>query len=111
MTDHALKLKPQWFQILVSLADRDLHGSAIMEDVLERTHGEMKLWPGTLYGALSDMTERGFITETEPPPNAPTEGGRRKFYAITPEGRDALSAEVDRLAELVRVARARVADG
>jgi len=109
MTDHALKLKPQWFQILLALADRDLHGSAIMEEVLERTGGEMKLWPGTLYGALSEMTDEGFIVETDTPPDAPTEGGKRKFYALTSEGRDALSAEVERLAELVRIAQARVA--
>jgi hypothetical protein len=45
-------LEPHWFQILLALADRDLHGLAIMNDVLERTGGRMRLWPGMLYRAL-----------------------------------------------------------
>jgi len=39
-------LEPHWFQILLALADRDLHGLAVMNDVLERTGGRMRLWPG-----------------------------------------------------------------
>ncbi len=105
-------LSPHWFQILLALAAGPLHGTAIMEEVLERTEGEMKLWPGTLYGSLRDLASEGWIDETDPPPNAPTEGGRRRFYEITPEGRRALAHEVERLAGYVRVARARhVVDG
>lgn len=100
-------LKPQWFHILLSLADRRLHGSAIVEEVLERTDGTVRLWPGTLYGSLRDMTDRGWITEVEAPDDAPTEGGKRKFYTITREGRLALREEVERLASFVRVARAK----
>lgn len=102
-----ITLKPHWFQILLSLADRDLHGTAIMEDVLARTEGEMKLWPGTLYGSLRDLDEQGLIDETEPPPDAPTEGGKRRFYTITGAGRHALRSEVERLAGFVRAARAK----
>lgn len=100
-------LRPHWFQILLALAAGPLHGTAIMEEVLERTEGEMKLWPGTLYGSLRDLASEGWIDETEPPPDAPTEGGRRRFYELTPEGRAALAREVERLADYVRVARAR----
>lgn len=106
MADHDT-LKPHWFQILLSLADRDLHGTAIMEDVLARTDGEMKLWPGTLYGSLRDLEEAGLIAETDPPADAPTEGGKRRFYAVTGAGRRALRAEVERLAGFVRTARAK----
>lgn len=100
-------LKPHWFQILLSLADRDLHGTAIMQDVLERTEGSMKLWPGTLYGSLRDLDAAGLISETGPPDGAPTEGGKRRFYGITGAGRRALREEVERLAGFVRVARAK----
>lgn len=100
-------IRPHWFQILLALAAGPLHGTAIMEEVLERTGGEMKLWPGTLYGSLRELDAEGWIEETEPPPDAPTEGGRRRFYDITPAGRGALASEVQRLAEYVRVARAR----
>lgn len=100
-------LKPHWFQILLALADGPLHGTAIQEEVLERTEGEMKLWPGTLYGSLHDLDDGGLIRETDPPEDAPTEGGKRRFYALTPEGWDALRAEVWRLASYVRAARAK----
>jgi DNA-binding PadR family transcriptional regulator len=97
-------LRPQWFQILLSLADRELHGTAIMDDVLERTDGAMKLWPGTLYGSLKELADRGLIVEVDPPERAPTEGGKRRFYAITLAGRSRLHDEVERMADLVRLA-------
>ena len=106
MTEHT-RLKPHWFHILLSLADRTLHGTAIMEEVLERTDGQMRLWPGKLYGALRELTDVGLIAEVEPPAGAPTEGGKRRFYGITRPGRLALHEEVERLAALVRVARQR----
>lgn len=102
-------IKPHWFQILLSLADGELHGTAVMEDVLERTDGRVRLWPGKLYGSLSEMTDEGLIEEVAAPEGAPTEGGKRRFYGITPSGRAALRAEADRLAHLVRLARARTA--
>ncbi len=101
------KLKSQWFHILLSLADQELHGTAIMEEVLLRTDGGIRLWPGALYGALGDMASQGLIQEVEPPEKAPTEGGKRRFYAITREGKVALAEEVSRLEELVHLARAK----
>ena len=106
MTDHA-GLKPHWFHILLSLADADLHGTAIMEEVLGRTDHRVRLWPGKLYGALREMTDAGLITEVEPPPGAPTEGGKRRFYGITPTGRGVLRAEVEGLATILRIAEAK----
>ncbi|MBT8337925.1 MAG: PadR family transcriptional regulator [Gemmatimonadetes bacterium] len=100
-------LKPQWFQILLALAGGALHGSAIMEEVLERTDGEMKLWPATLYGSLRDLEGRGWIEEADPPEGAPTEGGKRRFYALSEAGREALAAETRRFEGWVRVARSR----
>ena len=98
-------MKPHWFQILLALSDGALHGTAIMEEVLERTDGAMKLWPGTLYGSLRELEVAGGLSETDPPKDAPTEGGKRRFYRITPEGRDTLAAEVHRLASFVQAAR------
>lgn len=101
-------LKPQWFHILLSLADRELHGTAIMEEVLERTDGSVRLWPGMLYGSLRDLADRDLIREVTPPEGAPSEGGKRRFYAITREGRLALHDEAERMADFVRVARAKL---
>ena len=91
-----MALKTKWFHILLSLADRDLHGTAIMETVLNRTDRAIRLWPGALYGALGDMAEAGLIQEVGPP-----EG------AITVKGRETLAAEVARMEELVLEARAK----
>jgi DNA-binding PadR family transcriptional regulator len=99
------RLKLHWFHILLALADGEKHGTAIMEEVLDRTEGSVRLWPGVLYGSLKQLSDQGFIEEVEPPPGAPTEGGRRRFYAITREGRLVLLEEVERLAALVSVAR------
>ncbi len=100
-------MKPHWFQILLALADVPKHGTAIMEAVLDRTEGAMKLWPGTLYGSLRELEAAGWLSETRPPADAPTEGGKRRFYRITSEGRDALVAEVHRLDSFVQAARAK----
>ena len=100
-------MKPHWFHILLCLADSDRHGTAIMEEVLERTEHGIRLWPGKLYGALRDLAEEGLIVEVDAPGDAPTEGGKRRFYSITSRGRGALSAEVTRLASIVRLAEAR----
>lgn len=105
------KLKAHWFHILLSLAEADLHGTAIMEDVLERTEGQIRLWPGKLYGSLAEIANDELIAEVEPPPDAPTEGGKRRFYTITEKGRAALRDEADRLADFVRLARARTTVG
>lgn len=110
MTQHT-RLKAHWFHILLSLADRDLHGTAIMEDVLARTDGQLRLWPGKLYGALREMSGEGLIYEVDAPADAPTEGGKRRFYSVTRQGRLVLHEEVERLAALVRVARAKGAGG
>lgn len=106
MTD-VPQLKPQWFQILLALADRELHGLGIMKTVLHHTDGQMKLWPATLYGSLKRMAAQGLIEEMERPVDSATDGDRRRFYAITGQGRQALAAEVARLAKYIRVAESK----
>ena len=98
-------LPPHWFQILLSLADRDLHGLAIMHDVLERTGGQMRLWPAMLYRNLSRLAEDELVVEIEAPAGADSKGGRPRFYRITPMGRRACAREAQRLAAFVDVAR------
>jgi DNA-binding PadR family transcriptional regulator len=103
----AISLQPHWFQILLALADRDLHGLAIMNDVLERTGGRMRLWPGMLYRALGRLAEVGLITEIEPPDDAAAAGGRPRFFRITAVGRRACAAEAERLAGFVEAAKSK----
>lgn len=98
-------LEPHWFQILLAVADRDLHGLGIMNDVLERTGGRMRLWPGMLYRALGRLADMNLVVEIEPPEGAVASGGRPRFFRITPAGRRACAAEAERLAGFVEVAR------
>jgi len=107
MARHAVipAIPPHWFQILLALADQDRHGLGIMNDVLERTDGSMKLWPGMLYRNLSKLVDAGLVTEVDAPPGAETGGGRPRFYRITALGRRACAAEAERLAGFVEAAR------
>lgn len=100
-------LSPQWFQILLALAEQPLHGYGIMSDVLARTDGRMKLWPGMLYGSLKRLTETGLVEETDPPKDAPRDRIERRYYRITADGRRALQAEASRLAAYLETARTR----
>jgi DNA-binding PadR family transcriptional regulator len=100
-------LKSHWFQILLALADHDLHGLQIMDEVSERTGGTVHLWPGMLYGALRDMLEKGLVAEVEMPADAPVAAGRPRFYRITEHGRNVLVADVHRLTDYLAAARAK----
>jgi DNA-binding PadR family transcriptional regulator len=94
------------FHILVSLAETDRHGYAIIQDVAARTGGEVRLGPGTLYRSIQRMLDQDLIVETDTRPSADTDDERRRYYRITPLGRQAARAEAERLAALVKMARA-----
>ena len=97
-------LKPQWFQILLAVADHELHGLGIMKEVLDQTNGTMHLWPAMLYGSLKKMVDAGLVEEREGPAGPGAESDRRRFYGITEAGRASLAEEVARLARYVEVA-------
>ena len=94
-------------QILLALAERDLHGYGIMADVLERTNGRTRLWPGVLYGSLKRLAAENFVTEIDPPKHAPRDRMSRRFYRLTAVGRRALGRELARAARDLETARAR----
>ena len=100
-------LAPHWFQILLALADQDLHGLAITKDVFDRTEGRVHLWPGMLYGSLRKLADAGLVTEIAAPKGFTVAGGRPRVYRITALGRRATSVEAERMASLVEVARAK----
>jgi DNA-binding PadR family transcriptional regulator len=104
--NYSLPLPPAVFQILVALADQDRHGYAIMQDVAARTDGQMKLSPGTLYGSIKRMLDEGLIVELDERPDPDHDDERRRYYRLTRFGREVAQAEADRLATLLRQARA-----
>lgn len=104
-TAEPIAMQPHWFQILLALADHDLHGLGIMNEVLDRTEGQMRLWPGMLYRNLGRLVDAKLAIEVDAPAGAETGGGRPRFYRITPLGRRACAREALRLAGFVEAAR------
>ncbi len=102
-----LPLPAATFHILLAVADNDRHGYAIIQDVLERTGGAIRLSPGTLYRSIQRMLEDGLIIEPRERPAPDEDDERRRYYRITPLGTAVARAEAGRLAGLVRMARAR----
>jgi DNA-binding PadR family transcriptional regulator len=95
------------FQILLSLAQDDLHGYGIMRQVAEQTDGRMRLGPGTLYSSIQSLLEEKFIEELDPREDMKLGEERRRYYRLTSAGRKLARSEADRLAGLLRVARSR----
>jgi DNA-binding PadR family transcriptional regulator len=101
-----LPLPPATFHILMSLADEDRHGYAIIQDVAARTGGELKLSAGTLYRSIQRMLEQGLLVEVQERPAPELDDERRRYYRITPFGEAVARAEARRLTELLRMAKA-----
>ena len=95
------------FQILLSLVDDDLHGYAIMRQVADQTDGRMRLGPGTLYSSIQTLLEAKLIEELDQREDAKLGQERRRYYRLTSGGRKVARSEAERLADLLRVARAR----
>jgi DNA-binding PadR family transcriptional regulator len=93
------------FQILLALSTEDLHGYAIMRQVEEQTEGRVRLGPGTLYSSIQTLLEEKLIEEVGLGEDTPSE--RRRYYRLTSAGRKVARSEADRLADVLRVARAR----
>lgn len=104
--DSLLPLPPAVFHILMALADDDRHGYGIIQEVLSRTNGDVRLSPGTLYRSIQRMLEDDLIVEVVERPAPELDDERRRYYRITAFGRAVARAEANRLHELVRLARA-----
>jgi len=104
-----LPLKTQWFHIMLSLAGGEQHGYGIMQEVLERTSGKVRLWPATLYGSIKRLIEAELIEESHERPAPELDDARRRYYRLTTFGRRVLDAESERLQELVHAIRVKQA--
>ena len=103
--DDLLPLPPATFHILLALAEGERHGYAIIQDVEARTDGELRMSAGTLYRSIARMVEQGLITEVTRRRTA-EDDERRRYYRITGFGTAVARAEMRRLSQLLRIARA-----
>jgi DNA-binding PadR family transcriptional regulator len=100
-----LPLPTATFHILVALSEADRHGYAIMQEVAERTGGKTKLNPGTLYTTIRRLLDQGVIVELDDRPDPNQDDERRRYYRLTPFGRQVAQLELARLGELVALAK------
>lgn len=89
-----LPLTEATFYILVALMEPQ-HGYAVMQDVEKMSHGNVKLGPGTLYGALTNLEKSKLVRKVG-------EVDRRKIYVITAFGQEVVDGQVERLKVMVR---------
>ena len=104
MTQNTEPLTPAVLHILLALSQEALHGYAIMQRVDELSKGQIPMGPGTLYGSIKRMLAVDFIQEVDAPDDEAD--SRRKYYALTTSGRNALTDELARLSSIVAYARA-----
>jgi DNA-binding PadR family transcriptional regulator len=98
-----LPLTPATLHILLALTTGDMHGYAIMQDVLRQSEGLYKLGPGTLYDNLQRLVKQGMVRELGA--REGDEDSRRRYYRLTAMGNGVLSAEISRLEGVVRDAK------
>jgi len=91
--------------ILLALGADAKHGYAIMQDISERSEGQIRLLPGTLYSTIKKMLADGLIEEVDAPRSADSDDERRRYYKVTKAGKLAAETETRRLAMLVKLGR------
>src|SRR5271156_3665472 len=104
-----IPLKTHWFHIMLSLAGGEQHGYGIMQEVLQRTGGKVRLWPATLYGSIKRLIQAELIEESDERPAPELDDARRRYYRLTALGKRVLDAECERLQELVHTIRVKQA--
>lgn len=106
MTTPPAPLSATDFHVLLVLAEGDLYGYAIMKAVAEHSGGAVSPEIGSLYRILARLMADGLVDEVEGPDLEESHRGRpRKYYGITPRGRDVARAEAARLRDVVALAR------
>lgn len=106
MKDPSSRITPAAFQILLSLADGQRHGYAIMQEVEQRTRGEVLLAPGTLYRSLHRLLQEGLVESHHSAEDASSADSRRRVYRITQKGVATARQETQRLQRLLASAAA-----
>jgi DNA-binding PadR family transcriptional regulator len=91
--------------ILLALGPDAMHGYAIMQGIGERTGGQIRLLPGTLYSTIKKLLADGLLEECASPADADSDDARRRYYRITRKGRAAAEAETRRMAMLVKLGK------
>ena len=98
-------LTPAMFQVLLALGDGEKHGYAILKEVEEQTDGHVRLSTGTLYAIIKRLLIDGVIQECRHRPPVEEDDQRRRYYRLTPAGRQVAIEEAERMERLIATAR------
>ena len=102
-----LPLSPSKFYVLLSLAEGDKHGYAILKDVARQTQGQVQFSASTLYGIIQQLETQRLIRESGSRPDPALDDERRRYYCLTDLGRQVAAAEAQRLKDAVSLAEDR----
>jgi DNA-binding PadR family transcriptional regulator len=97
-------LTPAIFYILLSLADGDKHGYAIMQEALKLSEGDFRMGPATLYTNIQRLLAADFIKEVSGGGSRESDG-RRRYYRLSRPGRVAMEQELERMRKALRQAK------
>jgi DNA-binding PadR family transcriptional regulator len=100
-----IALTPAMFQVLLALGDEEKHGYAVLKDVEEQSGGEVRLSTGTLYAIIKRLLSEGLIKECRSRSLAVEDDQRRRYYRLTPLGRQMAMDEAERMERLIATAR------
>jgi DNA-binding PadR family transcriptional regulator len=100
--DDLPSVKGDGLAVLLTLSGGPLHGYAIMLHAEERSGGEVRLQTGALYRTLKRLLDERLIEECDRPRATAGDDERRRYYRLTPRGKQALAAEGARLERLAR---------
>jgi len=101
-----IPLNPRDYLVLFSLTNGERHGYGIVKEVEEQSGGDVRMDPSNLYRSLRRLIQKGLVEESEIRPNEDSDE-RRRFYSLTPLGREVVELEASRLSRLTEVARGR----
>ena len=100
-------LKADDFNILLSLADGDRHGYAMLKQIEAATGGRIRIAPSPFYRRIKRLLERKLVAEADERPAPELDDERRRYFRLTPEGRTVLAAEAARLVHVAGTERVR----
>jgi DNA-binding PadR family transcriptional regulator len=100
-----LPLTPIVLHILLALAAGERHGYAIAQEIESATAGQVRAGPGTMYGSIQRMLTANLVEEATASARDGGDDDRRRYYRMTPLGRQVLDLELERLARVMAIAR------
>ena len=109
MPPSATSMSTLEYHVLLSMADGPQYGYAIKEAIEADSGGSLQPRAGTLYRVIARLISQGAVAEAEPTEEDPPHPGlTRKYYGLTPSGREALALQAGRLKHAVGLAEKRL---